>query len=395
VGFASPVESVIGVCLAFCFELFCRFLPITSAASVSSLIHRQPFIPRIYFGYSKDESLKLTFTNLGVECIFLDDYQEPENHADKLLFLKSKLAKDGVTALVWVTLPIFMPFAFSIRVSPVQIWWAMKYHNLPFDDIDGRFCDGSYEQAKTVAGKSWRVVHSALTNLFDDTKTEQAQTLRDSFAQFEFLLGCIGREEKMDCPAYLETIANILKARPKAAFLWTGRDFLPSVQETFARLGVADRCFFIGWVDTRLYAQVIDIYLDSFSFGGGHTVFQSMMADKPVVMYSSQETLESGVPMHIWPVLNGDAGTVLQQQVQDIFYQNNENLFLFANTPEEYRSYALRLIDDELFRQNVAQAGKIFVCQHMSDTQRMAQSFYQQLIQTINEVKALTFEILS
>lgn len=192
-------------------------------------------------------------------------------------------------------------------------------------------------------------------------------------------------------PVYLDAISDILKARPDCAFVWTGKAQSPNIQGHFEKAGVADRCLFIGWINTKLWAQVIDMYIDSFPFGSGHTIMQSMAAEKPVLMYRSQESLETGIPTSVLPALEGrltDQDATLnevQADIQDIFQSGNESLFLCPDNVEDYVSAALRLIDDESYARKVAAAGKRFVYSHISDSKKMVLAFNAHLQAVICE----------
>src|SRR6185436_14508130 len=97
-------------------------------------------------------------------------------------------------------------------------------------------------------------------------KAPAAREVRASLGARGPVYGSFGREEKLNSPAFLDAVVAILRRVPGAVFLWTGRVQHPEIQKRFEAAGVAARCRFIGWVDTKLYAQVIDVFLDSFPF---------------------------------------------------------------------------------------------------------------------------------
>ena len=111
---------------------------------------------------------------------------------------------------------------------------------------------------------------------------------------------------------------------------------------------------------------------------------QSMAAEKPVLMYLSRESLETGIPTSVIPALQGrltDQDATLsdvQADIQDTFLQDDESLFLCPDNVEDYVSIALRLIDDETYARRVALAGKRFVESNISDSKKMALAFNAQ-----------------
>jgi|GEM_PF-5071922 len=310
-----------------------------------------------------------------------------ENALHLLLELRRRLASDEIAVALWTANIAYMSFAFGLRLAPVQIWWSMKYHSIELEDIDGYFAIGSQEKFKRIGNRDWRCIHGAFKELYAPALSSQARTIRQQYP-VKTLLGCMGRVEKLDNPQYLDAVTDILKARPDTGFLWSGQSRLPSVQEYFEKSGVADRCFFVGWINTRLYAQVLDICLDTFPFGGGITVFECMAAEKPVVFHLSPESMETGVPMVILPLLNRRIGTPEQQELAKSLFTNEDgdNLFLCANDQQEYITMALRAIDSQRFRDFAGQAARTFVEMFIMDTGEMART----LLAHIEEVVSIS-----
>ena len=70
---------------------------------------------------------------------------------------------------------------------------------------------------------------------------------------------------------FLLALGQILALNPHCAFIYTGREF--GRRRIARQFGVEQQIKFIGWVDTNLYAEVIDIFLETFPFGCGVTAF--------------------------------------------------------------------------------------------------------------------------
>jgi predicted O-linked N-acetylglucosamine transferase (SPINDLY family) len=189
-----------------------------------------------------------------------------------------------------------MSFAFAMRIAPVQIWWAMKYHSLEFEEIDGYLTSGSVSGGtRRIGAREWRIGPIAAEDWLAPELSAQAARERARFAEHRILYACLGREEKLNSAPFLRSVAAILKAVPEAGFLWTGRQQHAVIQATLEAQGVAQRCHFIGWVNTRLYAQVIDVFLDSFPFPCAYTLYEVMAAGKPAVLYASEESAETAI----------------------------------------------------------------------------------------------------
>jgi predicted O-linked N-acetylglucosamine transferase (SPINDLY family) len=276
-----------------------------------------------------------------------------------------------------------MAFAFSMRLAPVQIWWSMKYHSLEFPEIDGYLTCQSAGSTKLVDGKLWRSAPLASDDWYRPQLAPRAAEVRAQYVQHDLLFGCMGREEKLSSDAYLDAVARILHACPRAGFLWTGRERAPAVQATLERLGVADRCHFIGWVDTKLYAQVLDIFLDSFPFPCGFTLYETMAAGKPVVVYASAEAAETGFYGLLSPLLSGAAGTPEEVETARNTYADGRH-FYCAQDPAQYVELALQLAADPEARRIAGDANRDFVSRILSDRGKMAVTVGRHFVELIH-----------
>ena len=135
---------------------------------------------------------------------------------------------------------------------------------------------------------------------------------------------------------------------------------------------VAARTRFLGWVHTPLYAQVLDLFLDSFPFPCGLTLSEAMAAGKPVVLFESPESLETGLAGAISPVREGTArvSTSDRARIAEIFTARQPfDLYCCARTPAEYEALASRLIEDPRFRADAGKANQTFIERFLSDPQ--------------------------
>ncbi|HKQ28693.1 MAG TPA: glycosyltransferase, partial [Burkholderiales bacterium] len=280
------------------------------------------------------------------------------------------------------SIAVHMAFAFSMRVAPVQIWWAMKYHSLEFPEIDGYLTNQSAGSTKLVEGRLWRSAPLASEEWHRPQLAAEAAQVRAEFSQYRLLFGCIGREEKINSAAFLEGVAAILKACPDAGFVWTGRERSASVQAALARSGVAERCHFIGWVDTKLYAQVLDVFLDSFPFPCGFTLYEAMAAAKPIVTYASAEAAETGIYGLLAPLLSGATGSTDEIAAARKLFADGD-LFHCAHDPAEYVQLALRLAGDEGARRAAGEANQAFVREFLSDRRGMAEAVATHFLELI------------
>jgi predicted O-linked N-acetylglucosamine transferase (SPINDLY family) len=259
--------------------------------------------------------------------------------------------------------------------------------SLEFAEIDGYLTSGSVSGgARRIGARQWRIGPIAAADWVAPELAADSARERGRFAQHRILYACIGREEKLNSVPFLKSVAAILKAVPEAGFLWTGRQRHPVIQATMEAEGVAQRCYFIGWVNTRLYAQVIDVFLDSFPFPCAYTLYEAMAAGKPAVLYASEESAEMGARALIEPLLCGTEGTEQDQKAaREIFRQAGENLFLLASDADDYVRLGVRLARHAAFMRLAGSAGSAFVQRFMTDRARFARIYGEHIASAVKE----------
>jgi glycosyltransferase involved in cell wall biosynthesis len=139
-------------------------------------------------------------------------------------------------------------------------------------------------------------------------------------------------------------------------------------------------------VDTKVYAQVLDVFVDSFPFPCAFTLYESMAAGKPVLTYASPESAETGLHGLLWPLLNGESGSPEEQdRARGIF---GSSLYLCARTPEAYAEMATRLAHDAELRHATGEANRMFVAEFLSDRRRSAQIVATHLRELLDAAQA-------
>lgn len=307
-----------------------------------------------------------------------------------LAAMRRRIAELGIDALVWVSLVLMMPFAFAMRLAPAQIWWAMKYHSLELAEIDGYLTGGGLEGGtKSIGGRTWLAGPVASQQWTAPEKAAEAAAVRGSLGRASVVFGSFGREEKLNSPEFLDAVARALKTVPGSLFLWTGRTRHAGIQRHLEAQGVAEQARFIGWVDTRLYAQVIDVFLDSFPFPCGFTLYEAAAAGRPVVLFSSAASADTGANALIGPLLDeGDPGREAARLARSIFRGDGEDLCLRAFTADEYVALAVRAGNDRAFRARAGNAYRAFVERFLGDRARAARIYADHFAAVIEAAKA-------
>lgn len=330
---------------------------------------------------------RLHRTGTTVEVLF--DAGNSHGYASALSLLRRRIAECGIDELVWVSVVVMMPFAFAMRIAPAQAWWAMKYHSLELDEIDGYITGGGIEGGtKTIAGRTWLAGPVASQEWTAWERASEAAHVRGSLPQGTIVYGTFGREEKLNSASFLEAVSRVLKAVPNAVFLWTGRQQHAAIQRHLEASGFADRCRFIGWVDTKLYAQVIDVFLDSFPFPCGFTLYEAAAAGRPAVLFMSDASADTGANALIGPLLDrGDPQRESALAARSIFRAGGEDLSLRASTTDEYVALAVRLGTDEGFRKRAGEAYRAFVESFLADRARSARIYGDHFLTIIEAAK--------
>lgn len=156
-----------------------------------------------------------------------------------------------------------------MRCARKHIWWSMKWHTI----VPG--VDGYIDTTGGAVEAPWRSCYCALPELLAPEHTAAAAALRRS-GTARVVFGTLCRENKYTT-AYADAVKRMLREIPDSIFVYSGLTDSP----LFA--GV-ERAQFIGLVDTALWAQLIDIYLDTWPFASGVTAWEAIAAKRPVVM---------------------------------------------------------------------------------------------------------------
>lgn len=336
----------------------------------------KPYAFRIYVGKRGVPAHEAPFRALGLPMTFLNEREDPDQGLfGKCLALREAMNADGVDVLLWISRTDQAGFAFALGMAPKQVFWAMKYHSFVPPNCDLHLSSMIPESTRRLLGHTWRGVFYSKKEWYLPQRADAAAQVRQRFAEFDVVLATLGREEKIGQPAFLETVATILQANPRACFLWPGRAENPGIKAAFEAAGVGARCFYIGWVDTALYAQVIDIFLDSFPFGCGYTLMEAMAAGKAVVFKQPDN------PDHLINLCNMVAPLTTSPTPEGERFREimGDAGLPMATDAADYIDQAGRLIADRTARSELGQRLRRFVEEFASDNRRSARQFIQHM----------------
>ncbi|MFT3752553.1 MAG: hypothetical protein QM800_06630 [Paludibacter sp.] len=370
-------------------------------------LEQQSFEPVVFCLFNEKPEMSALFQPAGVTVQFLDRQVKGRSIVARLRHVRGQVAAQGIDTLVWVSNPIWMSLAFGMRLARKQVWFALKYHDLSTPDVDAYMTGGGMSRYKEFSGRQWRVGQAGYDNLFDAALTPAAQALRDELraelrvelgaelrtasvgmpaaAGQRVILGTFGRAEKVRDPQFLAAVCRVLQQHPQALYLWAGREQDVGIQSAFEQAGVAAQTRFIGWVNTRLYAQVLDVFLDSFPFPCGFTLYEALMASVPCVLMATTESRALGLHGYISPVLAGEDGMPGDAEKITAIYalDTGRPRLLLSHTVEQWCAAADELIRDAGWRREVGNAGREFAESYLSGSKRCAASYAAHLDEII------------
>lgn len=323
---------------------------------------------------------------LGCRIVNLQDPDGPSlGHVEKFREIRRLVAEHGISHFVWISAPCMADFALAMRLAPAQVFWTLKFHPFRLPEIDGYITYGAWsEQTRVVHGEEWQVVPFMMSKPAPPVPPEHVAEARAPFARHDVLFGTLARTEKMNSPTFLDAVVRILRDNPQAGFLWTGRELHPGIQAHLAQGGVAERCHFIGWVQTPVYARVLDVFLESFPFGCGLTGIQALEAGTAFLSFDAPETQYG---MHFQRPL-AEAGAAAAEIRGLLAPADGGAPLLYARDADEYVALANRLARDPAFRRGVGAAGQAYYRRYLTDADRMAGRFFEVLaaVKTPEEV---------
>jgi glycosyltransferase involved in cell wall biosynthesis len=288
---------------------------------------------------------------------------------ERLKWLRARMAGDRVRTAVWVSFPGTALFAFGMGIAPVQVMWTLRYHPVRMPEIDGYITYGSWaEDQRVFHGQPWTVCPVPLALDVRTPPASEVAALRAKFPQ-PVLLGTLAREEKIDSRPFLEAVVAILQRNPQCGWIWTGHAKHAGVASFLEQHGVAERCHFVGWVNTPLYAATLDVFLETFPLGCGITGYQALAAGVPLVSYLDANTVFG---MQYWSEIVRRAGEPTRASREML----DEYPVLVARNPQEYADIVSRVVGDPGFRDEWRVRESRFFAEEIAGIARYSQRFF-------------------
>lgn len=217
---------------------------------------------------------------------------QPIELARAVIDIREQIQSLSIGTVVWVSVPTISSFALNLPMARRQIFWSLKFHPVHYDSVATHICGGHpSEKIKHYHGREWAVCPFPLTVAEEEVSRDSVRSERATLGDWKLILGSMAREEKFNSQDFLLALGQILALNPHCAFIYTGRSNSEHIRRIARQFGVEQQIKFLGWVDTNLYAEVIDIFLETFPFGCGVTAFQAMAKGTPIVSYCADDTM--------------------------------------------------------------------------------------------------------
>ena len=313
--------------------------------------------------------------------------------APALLKFKELLEEQEIEILVWVCLTVHMSFAFGLRVAPVQIWYTGSYYRgLTNTDIDRRILNTVLADGVVENDNRWDILNFSVASLCKDLEDvrDEVASLRSELlgGEFDNIIGVLAREQKLQDRSYIEAIANVLKRHPDTLFVWTGTSCDPIGSKHIKECGVAHQCRYLGWVDTAIYAHILDIFMDTFPFPCGVTLYQAMAAGKASVSLRTNDALSMGIHGQLLSAFESRSDFRFTQEnrarLREIFGEDGE-LFLLTSSVAEYVDASSTLLSNLEAREAVGRANKSLAQDFLLDPTKMSISFDRIIAEYLRE----------
>jgi glycosyltransferase involved in cell wall biosynthesis len=207
-------------------------------------------------------------------------------------WLRAELEQYKINTAIWLSVPVWVSYIFGYKIAHRQILWSLKFHAV---HLGSSVCHIGMTKNKKglvyINNSPWLafqpplIIKNKNKDDFDEIKNIK------SFFDGKLIFGTLAREEKFNSNIFIDSIIEILKICPNSVYLFTGHNPSLLLIKKIKIEGLDNRIYHIGWVDTELFAKVIDIFLESFPFGCGITGMQALINGTPLVSLWDSDTL--------------------------------------------------------------------------------------------------------
>jgi hypothetical protein len=228
---------------------------------------------------------------IGIQIITPPD--DNKQILSRIHWLREVLAANDVGISIWVSVPVWVSYIYGYRVSAKQIFWSLKFHPIHMgQEVVHIGMTKKNNGIELINDKPWRAFQPPLIVTVSKHPKNDIENIRNKFGG-AFIFATLAREEKFNSERFALTVAKILKRCPGSVYLFTGRNVSTIFEKILIEQGVSKQAHFIGWVNTDIFSEAIDCFLESFPFGCGVTGMQTLSHGTKMISLWDRDTLPS------------------------------------------------------------------------------------------------------
>lgn len=213
-----------------------------------------------------EELKNFGFTYVDFHEMFVGDEEFTYSIVEKSIKMREYIIEQGVDTLIMYNGRPEFDFLFATRTAPQQIYWSHGNSEYDVEGIDKRI--SHFEQR--THNEQFEIFKLPIDFKRYNPEVDKniVQKIKELYPKDAFILGYIGRLVKIEDDDYLGAVATILKQNPHTIFLACGSGEQSYIRKKIDKLGVGDRFYFTGHINSHIYGHVIDLFLTSFHSGG-------------------------------------------------------------------------------------------------------------------------------
>ena len=258
-----------------------------------------------------DTSAKKIKKNPNLSHIKTYSLTEHVSTFDKLVAFQSLIEDLQPDHLSWVACVQNLTLYMGAQHVNSQSYWSMKYHSIIMDSLDkyaGLGFGGEnfiFDDKEWFRGRAFPDLTLPKVSQIEKRKLLISQNIPED----SFVIGCFVREEKLNNRNYWNLLYKLLEQRPNVHFVMASKS-LPDFAADYLKHSFFSNSFHhIGWINTKIWCQCLDMYIDSFPRGSCLTILEAIKASVPVFMFDTPHNRESSALPYLASVNTSSDGT--------------------------------------------------------------------------------------
>jgi len=214
---------------------------------------------------------------------------------EKLVHYYSIFHKYKFDNICWVACVQNLSLYMGAQLAPTQSYWSMKYHSIIMPTIQkyaGLGFGGKsfrFDDVQWFRGRAFPEL-----NMRQVSEDKRYSLMRSKNIPFDaVVVGCFVRSEKLHSPEYWKAVSELLSQSTDIHFIIASQSIPRVAAGILSLMPYKERFHHLGWVNTKEWAYVLDLYFDSSPRGSCNTIFEAICAGVPILMADSDYNRES------------------------------------------------------------------------------------------------------